>query len=237
MIVLPAIDLVGGKAVRLFQGDYNKMTVYNENPADAARSFQEAGAAWLHVVDLEGARDGGTPNLPSVARILRETKLQVELGGGVRDMETVERYLELGVRRVILGTAAVRDRAFLEAALGRFGSRVAVGVDLRDGFVAIRGWREVTDLPARDFCAELAAMGLQTLICTDISRDGAMRGTNRQLYRELNAALGLDLIASGGVSTLEDLQELKESGVYAAIVGKALYTGDLRLPEALEAAR
>ncbi len=237
MIVLPAIDLVGGKAVRLFQGDYEKMTVYNENPADAARSFQEAGAAWLHVVDLEGARDGGTPNLPSVASILRETELQVELGGGIRDMETVERYLELGVRRVILGTAAVRDRAFLEAALGRFGSRVAVGVDLRDGFVAIRGWREVTDLPAREFCAELAAMGLQTLICTDISRDGAMRGTNRQLYRELNAALGLDLIASGGVSTLEDLRSLKESGVYAAIVGKALYTGDLRLPEALEAAR
>jgi phosphoribosylformimino-5-aminoimidazole carboxamide ribotide isomerase len=138
---------------------------------------------------------------------------------------------------VILGTAAVRDRAFLEAALERFDSRVAVGVDLRDGFVAIRGWREVTDLPARDFCAELAAMGLQTLICTDISRDGAMRGANRQLYRELNAALGLDLIASGGVSTLEDLRSLKESGVYAAIVGKALYTGDLSLPEALEAAR
>ena len=236
MTIFPAIDLVGGKAVRLFQGDYDKMTVYNDDPADAARAFQDAGASYLHVVDLEGARDGGTPNLESVRAIVAGTNLNVEIGGGVRDMETVERYLDLGVFRVILGTAAVRDRAFLEAALARFGPRVAVGVDLRDGFVAIRGWRELTALPAADFCAELEALGLDTLICTDISRDGAMRGANRALYRELSAQLRLKLVASGGVSTLDDIVALKQTGVHGAIVGKALYTGDLDLKTALEAA-
>lgn len=237
MLIFPAIDLVGGKAVRLFQGDYDKMTVYNDDPAAAARAFQDAGAQYLHVVDLEGARDGGTPNLESVRAIVAGTALNVEIGGGVRDMETVERYLDLGVFRVILGTAAVRDRAFLEAALARFGPRVAVGVDLRDGFVAIRGWRELTALPAADFCAELESLGLDTLICTDISRDGAMRGTNRTLYRELSARLRLKLVASGGVSTLDDILALKQTGVHGAIVGKALYTGDLDLKTAVEAAK
>lgn len=237
MILFPAIDLVGGKAVRLFQGDYEKMTVYNDDPADAAKAFVDAGAEYLHAVDLEGARDGGTPNLPSVRRIVENTPLRLEIGGGVRDRETVERYLDLGVERVILGTAAVNDRAFLEDALSRFGAKIAVGVDLRDGLVAIRGWKEVTDLSAMDFCRELAAMGLRTLICTDISRDGAMRGANRELYREMNAALSLDLVASGGVSTLEDIRELKAAGVYGAIIGKALYTGALDLKTALEVAR
>ena len=236
MLIFPAIDLYGGKAVRLFQGDYEKMTVYSDDPPALAADFLAAGAACLHVVDLEGARSGETPNLDTV-RALAGSGLFTEVGGGVRSMAVAEAYLSAGVGRVILGTAAVTDEGFLREALAAFGSRIAVGADFRDGFVAIKGWTEKTALPALDFCRKMEDLGAETLICTDISRDGAMRGTNRALYGELSRALKLDIIASGGVSTLEDVAALKALGVSGAIIGKAYYTGAVDLKKAIEAAK
>ncbi len=235
MLIFPAIDLFEGKAVRLYQGDYDKMTVYSEDPASLAADFRAAGAACLHVVDLEGARSGATPNLDTV-RALAQSGLFTEVGGGVRSMAVVEAYLSAGVGRVILGTAAVTDEGFLKEALEAYGERIAVGADFRDGCVAIKGWTEKTALPALDFCRRMEALGVKTLICTDISRDGAMKGANRDLYRRLTAALTLDIIASGGVSTLEDIAALKAQGLAGAIIGKAYYTGAVDLKKAIEAA-
>ena len=235
MLIFPAIDLFGGKAVRLYQGDYDKMTVYSNDPSALAADFKAAGATCLHLVDLEGARSGETPNLDTI-RALALTGLFTEVGGGIRSMAVVEAYLSAGVDRVILGTAAVTDEGFLKNALAAFGSRVAVGVDLKDGFVAIKGWTEKTALPALDFCRKMQELGVNTIICTDISRDGAMRGTNRGLYKELTEALALSIIASGGVSTLEDVRALKAMGVSGAIIGKAYYTGAISLKEAIEEA-
>lgn len=235
MLIYPAIDLFEGKAVRLYQGDYGQMTVYSEDPPALARDFRAAGAKCLHLVDLEGARSGETPNLETV-RALAGCGLFTEVGGGIRSMAVAEAYLSAGVDRVILGTAAVTDEGFLKEALAAFGEKVAVGADLRDGFVAIRGWTEKTSLPAMEFCAHMEALGVGTLIITDISRDGAMRGTNRALYGELSRALKLSIIASGGVSSLEDITALKALGVSGAIIGKAYYTGAIDLKEAIEAA-
>ena len=235
MLVFPAIDLYEGKAVRLYQGDYAQMTVYSEDPPSLASDFMAAGASCLHVVDLEGARSGTTPNLDTM-RALARSGLFTEVGGGVRSMEVVEAYLSAGVGRVILGTAAVTDEGFLKEAVGAFGGRIAVGADFRDGFVAIKGWTEKTALSALEFCRKMEDLGMETLICTDISRDGAMRGTNRALYRELTEALGLNIIASGGVSTLEDIAALKALGLTGAIIGKAYYTGAIDLKKAIEAA-
>lgn len=235
MLIYPAIDLFEGKAVRLYQGDYGQMTVYSEDPPALARDFRAAGAKCLHLVDLEGARSGETPNLETV-RALAGCGLFTEVGGGIRSMAVAEAYLSAGVDRVILGTAAVTDEGFLKEALAAFGEKVAVGADLRDGFVAIRGWTEKTALPAMEFCAHMEALGVGTLIITDISRDGAMRGTNRALYGELSRALQLRIIASGGVSSLEDVTALKALGVSGAIIGKAYYTGAIDLKEAIEAA-
>ena len=235
MLIFPAIDLFGGKAVRLFQGDYDKMAVYSDDPPALAADFKAAGATCLHLVDLEGARSGETPNLDTI-RALAGAGLFTEVGGGIRSMAAAEAYLGAGVDRVILGTAAVTDEGFLKEALAAFGSRVAVGVDLKDGCVAIRGWTEKTALPALDFCRKMQALGVGTLIITDISRDGAMRGTNRGLYRELTEALELSVIASGGVSSLEDVRALKAMGVSGAIIGKAYYTGAVSLKEAIEVA-
>ena len=235
MLIFPAIDLFEGKAVRLYQGDYAQMTVYSEDPPALAADFRAAGATHLHVVDLEGARSGLTPNLDTV-RALARSGLFTEVGGGVRSMAVVEAYLSAGVQRVILGTAAVTDEGFLKEAVGTFGSRIAVGADFRDGYVAIKGWTEKTALPALDFCRKMEDLGVKTLICTDISRDGAMRGANRALYSELTEALGLDIIASGGVSSLEDIAALKARGLYGAIIGKAYYTGAIDLKKAIEAA-
>ena len=235
MLIYPAIDLFGGKAVRLYQGDYDKMTVYSEDPPALAADFRTAGATCLHLVDLEGARSGEMPNLDTV-RALAGAGLFTEVGGGIRSMAAAEAYLGAGVDRVILGTAAVTDEGFLKEALAAFGSRVAVGVDLKDGCVAIRGWTEKTALPALDFCRKMQALGVGTLIITDISRDGAMRGTNRGLYKELTEALELSVIASGGVSSLEDVRALKAMGVSGAIIGKAYYTGAVSLKEAIEVA-
>lgn len=237
MILFPAIDLYEGKAVRLLKGDYRQMTVYSEHPEEVGADFVRQGATHVHLVDLEGAKTGLTPNLKTALRIRESTGLFCELGGGIRSMEVVDRCLRAGLDRVILGTAAVTDRAFLEEALKAHGEKIAVGVDIRDGFVAIRGWMEQSAIPFPAFCREMAALGVKTLIVTDISRDGAMRGTNRELYRQLREELPqMQLTASGGVSTLEDVRTLREMGLYGAIIGKAYYTGDLNLREALEAA-
>ena len=237
MILFPAIDLVDKKAVRLYKGDYAQMTVYSTDPVAVAKEMEAQGARFLHLVDLEGARDGGTPNLEIVRRIARETGLFCEIGGGVRDRATIETYLEAGVDRVILGTAAVQNEELLRDAVGSFGPQIAVGADVRDGKIAIKGWLEETAWTLEAFAEHMQSIGVYTLICTDISRDGAMRGTNRELYRALSERCELDITASGGVSTLEDIRALRDMGLYGAILGKAYYTGAISLPEALEAAR
>ena len=236
MRLFPAIDLFQGKAVRLFQGDYDQMTVYSDDPVGVAKHFQSLGANSLHLVDLEGAKLGTTSNFPVIRRILEETDLFTEVGGGIRNMETVESYLSLGVDRVILGTAAVTDESFLMEALNKYGEKIAVGVDLKDGYVAIRGWTEKSAVTALDFFSRMEKLRVKSIICTDISKDGAMQGPNKQLYSELSAKFDLDIIASGGVSSLEDICALKEMGLYGAIIGKAYYTGAVDLQQALEVA-
>ena len=237
MKLYPAIDLYDGKAVRLYKGEYQQMTVYNENPVAVALDFQKAGATCIHLVDLEGAKFGTTPNIGVIAKILEQTDLFVEVGGGIRTLETVDAYLSLGVDRVILGTAAVTDRTFLAAALQKYGEKIAVGVDLKDGYVAIKGWTETSQWTADAFFADLEKLGVSTVICTDISRDGAMQGTNRQLYKELSEKFKIQLIASGGVSDLADVKALKAMDLHGAIIGKAYYTGAIDLAEALEVCR
>ena len=237
MLVFPAIDLYGGKAVRLFKGDYAQMTVYNENPVEVALDFKACGATHIHLVDLEGAKSGETPNIDTVTALSSIEGLFVEVGGGIRSMEVVERYLASGVDRVILGTAAVKDEAFLRAAVARFGEKIAVGVDIKDGFVAIKGWTENSEFKAMDFCEKMQEIGVRTLICTDISRDGAMKGANHALYRELSARFGMQIIASGGVSSMEDVKALRAMDLYGAIIGKAYYTGAIKLKEAIEVAK
>lgn len=236
MRLFPAIDLFQGKAVRLFQGDYDQMTIYSDDPVGVAKHFQSLGANSLHLVDLEGAKLGTTSNFPVIRRILEETDLFTEVGGGIRNMETVESYLSLGVDRVILGTAAVTDESFLMEALNKYGEKIAVGVDLKDGYVAIRGWTEKSAVTALDFFSRMEKLRVKSIICTDISKDGAMQGPNKQLYSELSAKFDLDIIASGGVSSLEDICALKEMGLYGAIIGKAYYTGAVDLQQALEVA-
>lgn len=237
MYILPAIDLYDGCAVRLLRGDYAQMTTYSTEPVAVARGFAAAGAEWLHLVDLEGAKSGGTPNADTVSAIAAEGKLKIEIGGGVRSVEVIERYLSLGVERVILGTAAITEPSLLESAAKAYGAQLAVGVDLRDGKVAIKGWTETSAMEGMDFIARLEQLGIGTVIVTDISRDGAMKGTNLDLYRSLKEKFSLNVIASGGVSSLADVRALGEIGVYGAILGRALYTGDLVLEEALAAAK
>ena len=234
MIIFPAIDLYDGKAVRLFKGDYENMTVYSNNPIEIARKFEEKGAEFVHLVDLEGAKDGTTPNLDIVKQIANETSLFTEIGGGIRSMDTVKAYLENGVDRVILGTSAVNDEAFLKEAISVYGDRIAVGVDIKDGFVAIKGWLETSQYSCFEFCENL---GVKTLICTDISKDGAMQGTNRELYKELSERFNIDITASGGVSSIDDVKALRKLDLYGAIIGKAYYIGAIDLSEALEAAK
>ena len=237
MIIYPAIDLFEGKAVRLFKGDYAQMTVYNENPVAVALDFKAKGATHIHLVDLEGAKSGTTPNLATVCAIKEAAGLFCEIGGGVRSMEVVERYLNAGVDRVILGTAAVTDEAFLREAVSKYSEKIAVGIDIRDGFVAIKGWTEKSQENALEFCEKMAAIGVKTLICTDISKDGAMEGANHDLYRTLSQRFDLQIIASGGVSSLEDVKKLAQMDIHGAIIGKAYYTGAIDLKEAIEVAK
>lgn len=237
MKLFPAIDLYDGKAVRLLKGDYNQMTIYSENPIEIARDFENKGAKYIHLVDLEGAKDGTTPNLHIVKQIASETKLFTEIGGGIRSMDTVKAYLENGVDRVILGTAAVNNPEFLKEAVDTYGERIAVGVDIKDGYVAIKGWLETSQYTCFEFCQKMQDLGVKTLICTDISKDGAMQGTNRELYKELSERFNIDITASGGVSTLEDIKALRALDLYGAIIGKAYYIGAIDLCEALDAAK
>ena len=237
MILFPAIDLFEGKAVRLFKGDYAQMTVYSDHPEEIAKDFTACGATHVHLVDLEGARSGETPNLETVLKIRESTGLFCEIGGGIRSMEIADRYLDAGLDRVILGTAAVENEDFLRAAVEKHGDRIAVGADIRDGYVAVRGWTEQSGVTLEDFCGKMRAIGVATVICTDISRDGAMRGTNREMYRMLSEKFRLQITASGGVSSLEDVRSLREMNLYGAIIGKAYYTGDIDLKKAMEIAR
>lgn len=237
MIIFPAIDLFEGKAVRLYKGDYNKMTIYSDNPPEIAEDFKTQGATHIHIVDLEGAKRGTTPNFDTVIEIKKKSGLFCEIGGGIRDMNTIERYISSGIDRVILGTAAVTSEGFVKEAVSRYGKKIAVGIDLRDGFVAIKGWTEKSSLTAFEFCERMQNDGVETLICTDISRDGAMKGTNHALYHELMSKFNMNITASGGVSSLDDVKRLAEKRMYGAIIGKAYYTGDIDLKQAVEVAR
>lgn len=234
MNLFPAIDLYESRAVRLYRGDYAQMTVYSDDAFSVAQAFEEAGCEYLHTVDLAAARDGVPQEKQLITRFARETKMRVQVGGGIRDLSVIDGYLEAGVFRVVLGTAAVTDDAFLRDALKRYGGHIAVGLDIKDGLVAIRGWRETAPVTAEEFLDRLTDYGATCVICTDISRDGAMQGTNRDLYRRLNEAYPIDFIASGGVSSIEDLAALKQAGLYGAILGKAYYTGAVSLDDALE---
>ncbi len=231
MILFPAIDIYEGKAVRLLRGRYEDMTVYG-NPLDFARDFAASGCSHIHLVDLEGAKTGETPNLETVLKIREVSGAFCEIGGGIRSMEIVDRYLSSGVDRVILGTAAVEDESLLIRALDRYGERIAVGADLRDGIVSVRGWTEDSPYTAEAFFSRMESLGVKTVICTDIAKDGAMAGTNLPLYRELASRYRVNLTASGGVSSLEDVRRLSDMGLYGAIIGKAYYTGALDLREA-----
>ena len=237
MIIFPAIDLYGGKAVRLYKGNYDEMTVYSENPVEVALDFKAQGAEWIHLVDLEGAKSGETPNLGVIKKIVAESGLKAEVGGGIRSIEVIEKYISAGVSRVILGTVAVNDPELLSLAVLKYGDKIAVGVDIKDGYVAIKGWRETSTLEAFEFCRKLEAIGVRTIISTDISKDGAMMGANHELYDAMRRELGINSIASGGVSDISDVRRLSEAGLYGAIIGKAYYTKAISLKEAIEVAK
>lgn len=237
MLIYPAIDLYEGKAVRLFKGDYAQMTVYSNDPPVLAEDFAGCGATHMHIVDLEGAKTGRTPNMKTILEIKERGGLFCQVGGGIRSMEVVDRYLGAGLDRVILGTAAVTESGFVERAVEKYGERIAVGIDIKDGFVAIRGWTEKSDWNAFDFCHKMQNIGVETLICTDISKDGAMSGTNHELYGRLMKSFDMNIIASGGVSSVEDIRRLADVGLYGAIVGKAYYTGSIDLGKAIEVAK
>lgn len=237
MIIFPAIDLYEGKAVRLLKGDYDKMTVYSDNPASVAAEFRNMGATHIHLVDLEGAKNGTTPNIETVRKIKAECGLFAEIGGGVRSMETVETYIGAGIDRVILGTAAVTDEKFLVDAIKEYGGRIAVGADIKDGRVAIKGWTEKSEYSCFDFFDKMQKIGVETVICTDVSKDGAMQGTNVELYRELSEKFSINICASGGVSSIDDVRRLRSLDLYGAIIGKAYYTGAVSLKEAIEVAK
>lgn len=233
MRILPAIDLFGGKCVRLYKGNYDEMTVYSEHPEEIAKEFQAAGASHIHLVDLEGAKSGLTPNIETVKKIISSTNLSAEIGGGIRSMDVIDAYIKAGAKRVILGTSAVEDREFLKNAIETYGESIAVGVDIKDGYVAVKGWTEKSEYKYEEFCSEMQSLGVKTLICTDISKDGAMKGTNLELYKDLSKNYSMNIIASGGVSSIEDVKNLAKLDLYGAIIGKAYYTGAISIREAV----
>ena len=237
MLIFPAIDLYEKQAVRLFKGDYNRKTVYSDDPVSVAREFKKSGATHIHLVDLEGAKTGETPNFDVVCAIKRETGLFCEIGGGIRSMEVVEKYISAGLDRVILGTAAVTNEGFVQKAVEKYGEKIAVGIDIKDGFAAIKGWTESSGIDAFEFCERMEKIGVRTLICTDISKDGAMVGTNRALYKKLSEKFSVDIVASGGVSSIDDVKALRKLNIYGAIIGKAYYTKAIDLGEAIEVAK
>ena len=237
MLIYPAIDMYQGKAVRLYKGDYAQMTVYSDRPCAVAAEFQKAGATHIHLVDLEGAKLGTTPNFKLVKAIKEDTGLFCEIGGGIRDMVVIDKYVNAGIDRVILGTAAVTSPGFVKEAVKAYGDKIAVGIDIKDGFVAIKGWTETSEENAMDFTAKMQNIGVKTMICTDISRDGAMRGANHELYRELSERFDMNIIASGGVSSMDDVEKLAKLNIHGAIVGKAYYTGAIDLAQAIEVAK
>lgn len=235
MNLFPATDIIGAKAVRLVKGDYDKMTIYGD-PLEIAKEFRRKGAVYLHAVDLEGAKNGDTPNFDTIKKLIDESGLLVEIGGGIRTIDTVKKYLDAGAFRVILGTAAVKDRTFLESAVKEYGERIAVGVDIKDGYVAIKGWTEVSELECSEFCEYLQSIGVKTVICTDISKDGLLSGTNIELYRELSKNFNIDIVASGGITSVDEVKILAEMKIYGAILGKSLYEGTIDLEEAIKVA-
>ncbi len=237
MHIFPAIDLYDGKAVRLLKGDYQKMTVYSENPLEIAKDFENSGAEFLHIVDLEGAKTGETPNINTIEKIVKNTSLFTEVGGGIRTLETVKKYSNIGVKRVILGTAAVNDEEFLLSAVKKYGEKIAVGIDIKDGFVAIKGWTDLSKYTPFEFCEKCKNIGVKNVICTDVSKDGAMQGTNLDLYKEMSERFDLNITASGGVSGIDDIKRLKGLGIYGAIIGKAYYTKAISLARAIEVAK
>ena len=237
MLIFPAIDLYEKQAVRLFKGDYNSKTVYSDDPVSVALEFKKSGASHIHLVDLEGAKTGETPNFDVVCAIKRETGLFCEIGGGIRSMEVVEKYISAGLDRVILGTAAVTNEGFVQEAVEKYGEKIAVGIDIKDGFAAIKGWTESSGIDAFEFCERMEKIGVRTLICTDISKDGAMVGTNRALYKELSEKFSVDIVASGGVSSIDDVKALRKLNIYGTIIGKAYYTKAVDLGEAIEVAK
>ncbi len=237
MNIFPAIDLYDKKAVRLYKGNYEEMTVYSENPIEIAYDFEIKGAKYIHMVDLEGAKNGTTPNIDIVKEVATKTSLFVEIGGGIRNIETVEKYLNAGVSRVILGTSAVTDEDFLKDAVSKYQEKIAVGADVKDGYIAIKGWIEKSQYSLDEFLSKMQKLGVKTVICTDISKDGAMKGTNLALYKELSEKYSLDIVASGGVSTIDDIKALREMNLYGAIIGKAYYIGAIDLKEAIEVSK
>lgn len=236
MIILPAIDLFDKKCVRLLKGDYNKMQVYSEHPESIAEDFKKSGASNIHIVDLEGAKTGETPNIDVVKSIINSTDLRAEIGGGIRSLKVIESYLNAGAARVILGTAAVENLDFVRETVLNFGDKIAVGIDIKDGYVAIKGWTEKSQYKYNEFCDIMQDIGVKTMICTDISKDGAMQGTNLGLYESLSKDCSMNIIASGGVSSMEDVVKLSELDIYGAIIGKAYYTGAISIHDAVSVA-
>ena len=236
MQIFPATDILGGKVVRLTKGDYNQVKIYADSPAEMALEFMKDGATNLHMVDLDGAKDGAPVNYDAIREAAKIKDLFIEVGGGIRDMKSVEDYLSLGVKRVILGTAAIRNYPFVEEAVKEFGNAIAVGVDAKDGFVAVSGWQETTSVKSVEFCKKLRDTGVSTVIYTDISKDGMLSGTNLEVYGELSEIKGLDIVASGGITFINEIEKLRDMNIYGAIVGKAVYEGKLSLKDALRAA-
>jgi phosphoribosylformimino-5-aminoimidazole carboxamide ribotide isomerase len=235
MFIFPAIDLKDGRCVRLYQGQFQQETVVNENPFEQALVFEKLGAPFLHLVDLDGAVEGKPTNLPIIETIARNLRIPVQVGGGIRSMETIEALLEAGAARVIIGTAALLNPAFLQEALQKYGEKIVVGIDAKDGYVATRGWLDVSDVHYLTLAKEMEQLGVKTIIFTDISKDGTLSGPNFEQLQALQEAVSINIVASGGVSTLEDIKRLHEMNVYGVITGKALYEGKFALEEALQA--
>lgn len=234
MKVFPAIDLCDGKVVRLFKGDYGKVTVYNEDAVSVAKSFYDQGARYLHIVDLDGAKKGETSNFKLIEQIVAATGMYCEVGGGIRSMQSIETYLNHGAQRVILGTAAINNPQLLCEAVNKYGAKIAVGVDTKDGFVAVNGWTETTNIKGIDFCKDLKRLGVKHAIYTDISKDGTLKGTNLCLYKELAEIEGLTVTASGGVTFISEILQLNEYGTDSVILGKAIYEGVLNLADVIK---